>query len=112
MPCIDDEDVPSNQGEINALTRDLDEQKKRLDFATRVACNLEKLLTEAQFQELDSETQRWIVKHRKEDVKRRQREETERIQAEKRLAKHRENEQTRKQALAKLTPKERKVLGL
>jgi hypothetical protein len=112
MPCRDDGyPVGQDPTELN-LRSQLRQQKKRLDLATRAACAIEKLLTEAQIRELDKETFAWILEHRERDRKRREQ------AAEKKLARKqaRQAKETaaalRQQAIGKLTPAERKALGL
>jgi len=78
---------------------DVDSQRLRdLDLATRVACELARHVSTSQ---MSAEAKKWVEAHREAD---RRREERARLEAERALAK--------RKALAKLTPAERKALGL
>jgi DNA-binding PadR family transcriptional regulator len=80
---------------------DYDRLQRRLDRATRAACEMEKVLKPKQYFALSESTQRWLERHRLEDKRRRQRE-ADALQA----------KEDRKQALAKLTEHERFLLSL
>lgn len=75
--------------------------KSRLDKATQVACELAKLLTHTQKQKLSSKARKWIETHRIMDDRR--------IAHEQRKLKEKE---LREKALRKLTPGERRLLGV
>lgn len=76
------------------------ETKRRLDNATRAACEAFHLLTEQQISKLSRPVQFWWQNHQEEDRRRRAAE-----------REKQEREQNRQTALAKLSPKERKALG-
>lgn len=80
---------------------DFDRLQRRLDRATRAACEMEKLLKPKQYSALSEPTQRWLVQHRMEDTARRRRE-----------AAVLTAKQDRKAALDKLTDHERFLLRL
>jgi hypothetical protein len=76
--------------------------KRRLDLATRVACEAMSVLTKGgNYTNMSAEAKTWWQKHQDEDARRIAREKAER----KRLA-------DKKAALAKLTPAEKKALNL
>jgi hypothetical protein len=107
MPCRDDAYNPREESFDRQIR-----QQERLDLATRVACTIEKLLTEKQIKSLPGETQQWIANHREMDRRRLERENEEKL-AKIRKQKIEETLATlRKQALKKLNPAERKALGL
>lgn len=60
MPCSDGRD-----------TVDREQAKKRLDDATRVACELARMLTLEQLQSVSQEAALWISEHFKLDEQRR-----------------------------------------
>ena len=93
MPC-------RNGNEENYLAIEA-KAKAELDLATRVACKAMRCLEELGAAFPDSETALWWIEHKEQDRLRLQREQ------EKRQAKMK-----KKAALAKLTPEERKLLGL
>jgi hypothetical protein len=113
MPCRDDYG-PST---VSQETYDILEGKeratqRRADLATRVACEIEKLLTKGQFDTLSEEAQKWIKKHREADVLERKREE-ERLRREQEDKRRKEaREKLRLTALKKLSKEEREALGL
>lgn len=100
MPCMDDQ----HNEDIAALCR-------KLDQATRVACDLARQIRANHISEgypggtgvegCSKETQLWVIRHDKADEARLRRE-----------RKHAKQKRLRAKALAKLTPKERKRLGL
>src|SRR5271167_3721450 len=116
MPCRDDYGPDTSEVDnLNKINKGL---RDKLDLATRVACELEKVLLKTLlepddgFNVLSAEAKEWITKHREKDRK-----EAERVAREARIeAKRKEAEaqtKTRKNAaLAKLTPQERRELGL
>jgi hypothetical protein len=92
MPCRDD--GPSEY--------DCDMMKRRLDVATRVACELSHILRgNKQLDQATRETKEWIQRHDAADAKRKLEEERER-----------QEKKVRRSALAKLTLAEKKALGL
>lgn len=94
MPCL-------NGDEYDYPRASASEAKARLDLATRVACKAMRCLEELGAPFPDSETSLWWIKHKEQDTLRLQREQEERKAKKKKKA-----------ALAKLTPEERKLLGL
>lgn len=91
MPCYD-----SRVDDDHRLT------SQRLDRATRVACEAFRSMTpEAIRDKLSQEAQRWWYNHQEMDRKRLAAEEAARQRA-----------KAKRDALAKLTPAERKALGL
>lgn len=94
MPCYD-------ASEEDYRRADASEAKARLDLATRVACKALRYLEGMGASFPDSETARWWMEHKEQDTLRIQREQEERKAKKKKKA-----------ALAKLTPEERKLLGL
>jgi hypothetical protein len=111
MPCRDDYGPPDN-GEVDRLETLNTGLRKRLDLATRIACELEKALPKHLFESLSQDALKWITEHREKDRKeaekiaREERIETKRKEAEA-LVKVRKNA-----ALNKLTEQERRTLGL
>ena len=95
MPCRDWGDNPS------VVYRDDPETRRRLDLATRVACAALRTLSKEAINNLPQEVRVWWEKHQEMD---RRREVAERNQRQKEAAK--------KRALNKLTPEERKALGV
>lgn len=99
MPCQSDwseSDIRNSyQSDINAL-------KKEADAATRAACDMRTILRRVGLQfELTHETQEWIKKHDAADAARIAKETASGLR-----------EQTKRNALNKLTLEERRVLGL
>ncbi len=83
---------------------DIGERQRELDKATRVACELGKILssiTSFDHSEISVEAQQWLAKHAESDRRR--------LEAE-RLEKKRMR--LRADVLKKLTPAERRLLGL
>jgi hypothetical protein len=92
MPCRDD------FGEAEAARQQID----RLHLATRVACSACGLLEQiGKLAHLPVESQNWWDKHKRADEARRRREEEEKRQ-----------EDRRREIIARLTPEERKLLGV
>jgi hypothetical protein len=113
MPCRDDYGPSTvSQESYDAVQADLSRLKKRLDKATRVACELAELLTLPQVSGVSKEAQAWIKEHREADAKRKREEEErdrrDRAENERRV----KLEKDRLAALKKLTHEERRVLGL
>jgi hypothetical protein len=114
MPCRDDYPVEStvSQDTYDTVRANLSVVKKRLDKATRVACELADKLTLPQVSTISKEAQAWIKEHREADAKRKREEEEQerrdRAENERRV----KLEKDRKTALNKLTKEERRVLGL
>lgn len=96
MPCRDDGQLASEYGNL----------QRRLDEVTQMLCGVLGAIEEAEepvrIDHLAIETQEWWNKHKKADEQRRSVEE--RAKEARRLA--------RERALAKLTPEERRALGL
>ena len=90
MPCRSDYDGDSER----AL-------RKELERVTRVACELARTVDSDVYLHLNKETREWIVQHERADRERlkREREEADRLLM-------------RKKALKKLTPEERRLLGI
>lgn len=95
MPCSDGRDFGG------VVYRDNPEMKARLDAATRVACEGFKLLTPDQLAKLSPPAHQWWENHQAEDRRREAAEEHARQVA-----------AAKKRALDKLTPGERKLLGV
>jgi hypothetical protein len=74
------------------------ETKHRLNAATRAACEMSKLVDRSK---LSKETRKWVEAHDEMDRRREAAEKTKK-----------ERETTKKKALEKLTPAEKKALGL
>jgi hypothetical protein len=114
MPCRDDYPVEStvSQETYDAVRADLTRIKKRLDKATRVACELADKLTLPQVSDVSKEAQAWIKEHREADAKRKREEEErdrrDRAENERRV----KLEKDRLAALKKLSHEERRILGL
>lgn len=114
MPCRDDYPIEStvSQETYDAVRADLSRIKKRLDEATRVGCEIEKLLTEGQNASLSKGARQWIAAHRVADAKRKKEEEDrerrDREENERRI----KLEKDRLAALKKLSKEERRILGL
>lgn len=114
MPCHDDYPLGNTVSEetYDAVRADLSRVKKRLDEATRVGCEIEKLLTEKQQASLSKGARQWIAAHRVADAKRKK-EEEDRERRDREVAERKAKlESDRKAALNKLTKEERRVLGL
>lgn len=94
MPC-DSGGWPDRSSEAYAAAR------SRLDKVTQVACEMAKLLTSAQKRKLSTKAKKWIEIHRIIDDRR--------IAHEQRKIKEK---QLREKALRKLTPGERRLLGV
>jgi hypothetical protein len=95
MPCYDGTGPGGTSYYEDPLT------KRRLDVATRVACTVLRKMNPEQLRSLDPETQRWWASHQAEDKKREAREQAQR-----------ERLVLKEKALSKLTPAERKALGI
>lgn len=93
MGCADSYTEFDRQAEWNRLY-------DRLHSVTRVACEMEKLLTHAQKGKLSSEAKQWIKQHKIEDGKR----EIKEAEAKRRAA-------IKKRALGKLTEEEKLAIG-
>ncbi len=93
MPCTD--------GVTNYHYTENPETKRRLDRATRVACEVLSTLTKTEVSKLSSEAQGWWIAHQEQDQIRLAR-----------LAEANAKAAARKKAVLKLTPEERKLLGL
>lgn len=94
MPCYSGDEEDYRRASAS-------EAKAQLDLATRVACKAMRYLEELGADFPDSETALWWIEHKEKDNLRLQRE------REKRKA-----EKKKEAALAKLTPEERKLLGI
>jgi hypothetical protein len=92
MPCYDERSSPAYVAR---------EFKERLDKATRVACTLLTKMHPRDIRELPKEIQEWWGDHQELDRQREMREQE-----------ARERKRKKKAALAKLSPEERKVLGI
>jgi hypothetical protein len=114
MPCRDwMDDVPSVSRETYDATRtDLSATQNRLDEATRVACEIEKVLTEEQVESLSKEAQNWITRHRAADERERKREEERKRRDAEEKVRREKMDAIRTGALHKLTREERNALGL
>jgi hypothetical protein len=91
--------MPCDGGDYSSM--EYERMRDRLDKATRVACEMEKMLTHAQRKKLSPEAQDWIIKHREADERRLRNEEHQRQVKEERAT-----------ALKKLTPRERALLNI
>jgi hypothetical protein len=115
MPCRDDYGpseptiAQSTYDTLEAVER---ATQKRCDQATRVACEIEKLLSHEQFGTLTKEAQTWIKKHRDADAAEKKREEERQKREQEVKARREKNEQAHLAALKKLTREERNILGL
>jgi hypothetical protein len=114
MPCRDDYPIEStvSQDTYDTVRAELSRIKKRLDKATRVACELADVLTLPQVSGVSKEAQTWIKEHREADAKRKreeeERERRDRAENERRV----KLEKDRLAALKKLSREERRILGL
>lgn len=96
MPCYDSRNSPEY-----AASQD-QEYRERLDAATRAACDLRTILRRGGKElDLTRETQQWIAEHDVWDARRIAQEQANGVR-----------EKTKRDALAKLTLDERRVLGL
>lgn len=93
MPCSDGRDYRND---------DIRDLRERLDQATRAACELWAVLYRGgPAGDLTTDTLNWVTEHERQDQQRIQQEQH--IEA---------GKQRRREALAKLTPDERRALGL
>lgn len=114
MPCTDGGYTTSQLNEMQrAKERKEAIFKARLDAATRAACTMAKLIKSYhRLQELDDETQAWIVEHDKLDAARERMKRKERARRELELQREADNERLRLKARSKLSKAERKALGV
>ena len=91
--------MPCESGDIHD---DLRDAYDRADAATRAACEMARILRAYhKFDQLSQETRRWVKRHGRIDRERERDEKRER-----------EHSESKERALAKLSRKEREVLGL
>jgi hypothetical protein len=114
MPCRDDygPEPSVSQQDYDTLKTIERATQKRCDQATRVACEVEKLLSHEQFGTLTKEAQTWIKKHRDADAAEKKREEERKKREQLIEARRKEADEKRLAALKKLTREERTILGL
>ncbi len=98
MPCMDPPWVQEQEAEDAEQMARL---RKALERAGRAACEALKTLTTQQRARLSPETRTWWEEHQAEDRDREQRERAKKAHADQKAA-----------ALAKLTPADRRALGL
>jgi hypothetical protein len=112
MPCRDGGPLSVDEDDLKSARSELRAVKKRLDLATRVACEIEKHLAAADWVHLSSEAQAWIKEHREADAKRKKAEEEQERRDREEAARRLKLEKDQTAALNKLTHEERRVLGL
>jgi hypothetical protein len=114
MPCRDDYPIENTvaQETYDTVRAELSRIKKRLDKATRVACELANNLNVEELSGVSKEAQAWVKEHREADAKRKreeeERERRDRAENERRV----KREKDRLTALNKLSKEERRILGL
>lgn len=103
MPCRDYDD--DHRSRDDSALRQL---RERNDQLMRCICKMDSVMTAEQLDRCGSEVKRVVLEHRKQDALQQQRE----AAAARAKAERERKERERKQAIASLSPQQRKALGL